>query len=92
MSVSPPDQPIVLRGPHRPDLLRDECLADILAATAARVPKRAALIWGQRAVSYEELDRSAKKIGVALRAELHLFIRPQLSPSPQPSPLGRGTG
>ena len=67
MSVSPPEQPVVLRGPHRPDLLRDECLADILSATAARVPKHAALIWGQQVVSYEELDRAAKKIGAALR-------------------------
>ena len=67
MSVSPPEQPVVLRGPHRPDLLRDECLADILSATAARVPKHAALIWGERVVSYEELDRAGQVIGAALR-------------------------
>ena len=89
MSTQPIDQPVVLRGPQRPDLLRDECLADILSATAARVPKRAALIWGERIVSYEELDRSARKIGAALNARLHPLSHSNSSPSTQPSPLGR---
>ena len=31
------------------------------------MPKRAALVWGDRIVSYEELDRAAKAIGATLR-------------------------
>jgi len=46
----------VLRGASRPDLLRDESLADILAATARRRPQHPALIWGKRVVSYGELN------------------------------------
>jgi len=58
--------PVILRGPNRPDLLRDECLADILAATARRVPRQTALIWGERVVSYGELDSVTSKIAGAL--------------------------
>ena len=46
----------MLRGHVRPDLLREECLGDILRATAGRRPDHAALIWGERVVSYAELD------------------------------------
>jgi non-ribosomal peptide synthetase-like protein len=46
----------MLRGPIRPDLLREECLGDILRATARRIPDHPALIWGERTVSYAELD------------------------------------
>ena len=58
--------PAALRGAHRPDLLRDECLADILAATARRRPRHPALIWGNRTVSYGELDAASNSIGAAL--------------------------
>jgi len=56
----------VLRGPHRPDLLREESLADILAATARRWPQKPALIWGARVVAYGELDAASHVIGSAL--------------------------
>ena len=46
----------MLRGPLRPDLLREECLGDILRATARRRPDHPALIWGDRVVTYSELD------------------------------------
>jgi non-ribosomal peptide synthetase-like protein len=58
--------PAVLRGPARPDLLREETLAEILAATARRWPQQPALIWGERIVSYGELDASSDVIGRAL--------------------------
>ena len=58
--------PAILRGPERPDLLRDECLADILAATARRRPQHPALIWGKRIVTYEELNSASAALAGAL--------------------------
>ncbi|MDB5758515.1 MAG: amino acid adenylation protein, partial [Burkholderia sp.] len=52
-------QPSTLLGPHRPDLIRDECLADLLEATAARLPTKLALIDGERSLTYAELDQAA---------------------------------
>ncbi|WNG29163.1 amino acid adenylation domain-containing protein [Cystobacter fuscus] len=51
--------PDVLYGPARPDLLREEILADLLEATAARAPDQVALIQGDRQITYAELDRLA---------------------------------
>jgi non-ribosomal peptide synthetase-like protein len=59
-------RPAVLRGPDRPDLLRDETLAEILAATARKFPRQPALVWGERVVSYGELDAASDQIGGAL--------------------------
>ena len=56
----------VLRGLSRPDLLHKECLADILAATARRRAQHPALIWGDRSVSYGELDASSDAVAGAL--------------------------
>ncbi len=56
----------VLRGPSRPDLLREECLADILTATAQRRPSHPALIWGERILTYQELEQASEKIACAL--------------------------
>ena len=56
----------VLRGPSRPDLLREECLADILTASARRRPDHPALIWGARVVTYKELDAAAEKLACTL--------------------------
>ncbi len=58
--------PVVLRGSERPDLLREETLAEILAATARRSPQQRALIWGERVVTYGELDETTNAIGSAL--------------------------
>jgi non-ribosomal peptide synthetase-like protein len=57
---------MILRGPSRPDLLRDECLADILAATVRRRPEHPALIWGERIVTYGELDALSDTLAAAL--------------------------
>src|SRR5262245_5930862 len=56
----------ILRGPHRPDLLRDEVLADVLVTSALRRPNHPALIWGQRIVSYGELNFASSEIGAGL--------------------------
>ena len=58
--------PAVLRGPCRPDLLREECLVDILAATAQRLPQHPALIDGERVVAYAGLHAACRDIGAAL--------------------------
>jgi len=58
--------PAVLRGANRPDLLRNECLADILVATARRRPQHPALIWGERIVTYAELDATSDVLAGAL--------------------------
>ena len=57
---------MLLRGPSRPDLLRDECLPNILEAAARRRPKHPALLWGERTVSYEELDAASNSVAQAL--------------------------
>ena len=56
---------IVLRGPERPDLLRQEVLADIFEATAQAHPAQIALMEGQgetlRQRSYAQLDADASR-------------------------------
>ncbi|WP_077002041.1 Pls/PosA family non-ribosomal peptide synthetase [Variovorax sp. KK3] len=49
----------ILHGPSRPDLLRDELLADLFEATAAAQPEHPALVFGDRILSYRELDALA---------------------------------
>lgn len=61
---SPP--PAILRGPARPDLLRDETLPEIFAATAARCPDHVALVWGERVISYRALDALGRAVAGAL--------------------------
>ena len=56
----------MLCGVSRPDLLRPESLGEILAATAARQPQAPALIWGERMVTYGELNAASDGIGAAL--------------------------
>lgn len=56
----------ILFGPKQPELLRDEILADLLEATAARVPEQIALIFGDRQVSYRELDQRASLVASRL--------------------------
>jgi acyl-CoA synthetase (AMP-forming)/AMP-acid ligase II len=51
--------PDVLYGPHQPELLRDEILADLLEASARRTPDHPALIAGDRRLTYRELDEQA---------------------------------
>ena len=51
-----------VRGPERPDLIRDEVLADIFEATARRIPGQIALVCGSRALTYGELDALAAQL------------------------------
>ncbi len=58
----------VLQGPQRPDLIRNEVLADVFEATAARVPHKTALVFGTRQVSYGELNALADQAAAHLLA------------------------
>ena len=52
----------ILRGAKRPDLLRDETLPELFAATAGARPDHAALICGGDRISYATMSRRAGAI------------------------------
>ena len=56
----------ILLGPERPDLIREEVLADLLEATAARVPDKVALIFAGATLTYAELDAAADRVASRL--------------------------
>jgi len=58
--------PALLRGPQRPDLLREEILPDLLAAAARRHPEHPALVWGERMVNYGELNSAGAAVAGSL--------------------------
>jgi non-ribosomal peptide synthetase-like protein len=57
---------MILRGPSRPDLLREETLYDILSATASLHPAKAAVFWRQTTLSYAQLHAGATHAAGAL--------------------------
>jgi non-ribosomal peptide synthetase-like protein len=69
----PTRHPDVLYGPTQPELLRDEILADLLEASARRTPNKPALVFGDRSLSYGELDRLA---GLACARLIAAGVRP----------------
>ncbi|HEY8564890.1 MAG TPA: Pls/PosA family non-ribosomal peptide synthetase [Beijerinckiaceae bacterium] len=56
----------VLRGEARPDLLRDEVLSDIIAASVEARPDHPALIFGDETIPYAELGRRADAVARGL--------------------------
>ncbi|WP_122420799.1 Pls/PosA family non-ribosomal peptide synthetase [Pseudomonas viridiflava] len=56
----------VMYGPMQPELLREEVLADLLEATAQQYPEQIALIFGERRLTYRELNRQADQVASAL--------------------------
>ena len=56
----------MLRGPVRADLLREETLPDLFAATVRHGAGRPALIWSGRTISYGELNAAGEAIASAL--------------------------
>src|SRR5450830_202620 len=56
----------ILYGPNAPDLLHEEILADLFEASARRTPDQLALIFGERELSYAELDGLASRAAVRL--------------------------
>ncbi len=66
-STAEPAEPRArLRGPRRPDLIRDELLADIFAASVARKPDAVAICWGDRVLTYAEVDERASSLARGL--------------------------
>jgi non-ribosomal peptide synthetase-like protein len=58
----------ILLGPVNPNLIRNEVLADLLEATAARIPQQSALIFGDQTLSYGDLDARADLVASGLIA------------------------
>ena len=58
----------VLRGSVRPDLVRDEVLAEIFAATAAARPDHPALICRDESLTYAQVEATANAIARGLNA------------------------
>ncbi|MRX09025.1 AMP-binding protein [Pseudoduganella sp. FT25W] len=58
----------VLFGPQQESLLREEILADLLEASAARDPEQIALIFGERSLTYRELNAQADLVAARLIA------------------------
>jgi non-ribosomal peptide synthetase-like protein len=67
--LSRPAQPGVLRGPRLPGLMRDEVLADLFLATAARVPGKAAMICRGETLTYGAVRERAEAIARGLVAK-----------------------
>ncbi|MDQ6866956.1 MAG: amino acid adenylation domain-containing protein [Pseudomonadota bacterium] len=63
----------VLRGPARPDLIRDELLCEIFAATAASHPSAIAMITVEGKLTYAEVDAKAEAVA---RGLLQKGVRP----------------
>ncbi|HEV7874543.1 MAG TPA: AMP-binding protein, partial [Enterovirga sp.] len=55
-----------LEGPVQPELVRDEVLAEIFAATVAARPQHTAIVFGEQRISYAELDRRSDEIARGL--------------------------
>ena len=67
-SLRPATPADILRGAVEPDLIRDEILADLFEATAARTPDQIALIFEHRQLSYGELNQAADRVAAGLIA------------------------
>lgn len=59
----------IIIGAHRPDLLRDETLADMFRETARRVPDKVALVFNDKTLSYAQLDIWSDNIAASLQAK-----------------------
>lgn len=67
-AFSPPHGSKVLQGPLRPELIRDEVLADIFEETATRCPDQPALVFGAQHLSYGALNAQADVVASHLLA------------------------
>jgi non-ribosomal peptide synthetase-like protein len=56
----------ILSGPIQPELIRAEVLADILEATAARIPHQLALKFADRELTYRDLNAQADQVASSL--------------------------
>ncbi len=56
----------MLQGPCQPELIRTEVLADLLEATAARLPDQVALMFGDQQLTYQALNARADQVASTL--------------------------
>jgi non-ribosomal peptide synthetase component E (peptide arylation enzyme) len=56
----------ILRGPQRPDLIRDELLCEIFARSAAFDPNGVAMVTRDGKLTYAEVDAKAEAIARGL--------------------------
>ncbi|MBC3880122.1 amino acid adenylation domain-containing protein [Undibacterium sp. LX40W] len=56
----------ILYGPDRPDLLRDECLADLINVSVKQYPQKIALSSGERTLTYAELGQLTDRVAAHL--------------------------
>ncbi|WP_334175792.1 Pls/PosA family non-ribosomal peptide synthetase [Pseudoxanthobacter sp.] len=68
LAAARPAPAAVLRGPVRPDLVRDEVLGELFAATVGEAGARTAYIEGGRRWRYDEVDAAAETIARGLVA------------------------
>ena len=64
----------MLRGPVRPDLVRDETLSEISRDSVRRAPDKTAIVFGDRRLTYADVEREA--VGIA-RGLIRLGIGPE---------------
>lgn len=57
----------IIKGAARPDLLREETLADIFRSTAQRLPEKTALVFNGDTLTYAQLDAWSDKIAAFLQ-------------------------
>src|SRR5947209_8558914 len=66
ISLQPATHPAVLHGPILPNLIRDEILAEVFAATVTAHPDKKAIAGPGRHLTYAELDSEAAAIARGL--------------------------
>lgn len=57
----------IVKGPQQPELIHDETLADLFAASVAASPEQTALIFQQQSYTYRELDNWSNAIASFLQ-------------------------
>src|SRR5438270_1762830 len=57
METSVLDRKSVIKGAYRPELLRNETLADVFRSSARKFPDKVALVFCNESISYAALDR-----------------------------------
>ena len=56
----------ILLGDNRPDLIKQETLADLFSQTVARYPDKIALIFNDESLTYSQLDKWSNAIALML--------------------------
>jgi non-ribosomal peptide synthetase component E (peptide arylation enzyme) len=60
--------PSILLGDHRPDIIREETLADIFRNTASQYPDKIAYTFQEISITYQDLDLWNSEVWCNIRA------------------------